>query len=214
MMLKIKYLKLLFIILLFSNNALFAQNHEFVKLKEEKTGKRLELYAVNTSSTSYELFLQIETEDFRRSSLRPIIKTVPPKSKTILTTIIQLANTEGVYDATFIVNEGNHDITIDKDKQSLANKINSELNKDQLVVFTETNCKLCNDTKMLLGKNKRQFIEYNISTDPSSYTLLTQYLMAKKVNSKTNMPILYIKDSLYTSIKSKEHVEDILKKHF
>lgn len=206
--------KIFSIIILLLSNIILAQDHAFVTLKEVKTGKRLDLYAVNTGTISYDVFLQVETKDYRRSSLRPIIKTIPAKSKTKLTTIIQLDNTAGVYDATLIVNEVSAAISIDKDKQNFENKVNTEFSKKQLIIFTETNCTLCEDTKKLLEKNHLQYIEYNITNNMPNYSLLTKALTDKKITAKPNLPILVLDDAIYTDLKNSNDIIKLLQKHF
>ncbi|WP_372756792.1 glutaredoxin domain-containing protein [Mariniflexile sp.] len=214
MMLKFKLRNLIYTFCFLTNLLLTAQTHEFVKLTEEKNGKRLDLYAVNTGAISYDVFLHITTEDFRRSSLRPVIKTVPPKSKTKLITLIELANTKGVYQSTFIINEVSYDIALEKDKQNFDLKFNSELNKKQLIIFTETNCNLCDDVKLLLNKNNLKFKEYDINKDQLSSSLLTKTLNQNKINSKTTMPVIQIEDSIYTNLKDSQQLIEIIQNHF
>ena len=91
------------------------KEHPHVKLVEEKNGKRLELFAVNTDTIPYVVFLRVTTSDYRRTSKRPILKDIPKNSKELLKTLILLDGKEGLYDATFIVNEVAPSMNIQKD---------------------------------------------------------------------------------------------------
>jgi hypothetical protein len=76
-----KYLYTCFILLSVVFNSFSQKDHEFVSIKEKVTGKRVELFAVNTNTIGYDVFLMVETNDYRRSSSRPVMKHVPANSK-------------------------------------------------------------------------------------------------------------------------------------
>lgn len=213
-MLKFISRKFIYIVFLVLCNVLWAQDHDFVKLIEEKNGKRLDLYAVNTGTISYQVFLQVKTEDFRRSSLRPVLQSVPPNSKTKLITIIQLDNTEGNYEKIFIVNEVSYEFDLRKDRQELQNKVSEVIDNRQFILFTETDCDFCEEAKSILERNYLKYIEYNISEDTAGAELLLNTLKAHKIDSKAKLPILQIEDSIYTDLNNNDQLIANLQKHY
>ena len=108
---------ILIIFCLMTPFACFSQmsSNPHVKLIEKKTGKRLQLFAENTDSIPYVVFLRVTTQDYRRTSKRPILKEIPGNSKQLLKTLILLDGKEGNYEPTFIVNEVTTNLSITKD---------------------------------------------------------------------------------------------------
>ena len=90
-----KYISTCILFLTITFYGLSQNNHEFVSIKEKVTGKRVELYAINTNNISYDVFLMVETKDYRRSSSRPVLKTVPANSEVRMITMVKLNEKEG-----------------------------------------------------------------------------------------------------------------------
>lgn len=184
----------------------FAQkNHPDVKLVEETDGKRLNLFAENSSDKKYVVFLRVVTNDYRRSGNRPILTEIGPNEKIKLITLIKLVGSEGNYDATFIVNDGNHDIRMRKDVEDFNIKIDERLNNLSLYLFTKTNCDLCDETKDLLSKNNLTYKEF-FATD----TKRLDSVLIKHNKTQNNFPILIVGDSLYNNIKTSKDVIDAI----
>lgn len=199
---------LLFFLLLISLNAYSQKEHQFVKLSEEKKGKRLTLYATNTDSISYDVFLKVDTKDFRRSSNRPIIRNIAANSKIKLMTLIQLTGTEGKYESLFVVNEVAYALDIKKDHEVLDFKLDRALKEKKITLFTKNDCLICPDTKRILDNNKIAFTEYNIDKDSTNYLKIVKEFKADKKNRFENrIPLLKVEDQVYNNIKS---VEDFI----
>lgn len=193
----------------------FSQNeHEFVKLSEEKKGKRLKLYATNTDSIAYDVFLRVVTEDFRRSSNRPTIMNVPAKSKVELITLIQLVGTEGKYTTTFIVNEVAPTIEVDKSETWLDVRLDDALKDQKATIFVSNDCSICKEAKRILGENNIAFTEYNIDDNAAEYLEAVETFQTDKKPIKTTLPLLKIKDQFYKNINSIEDFNGILRKAF
>ncbi|WP_290698912.1 glutaredoxin domain-containing protein [Lacinutrix sp.] len=201
--------------LLFTINS-FAQNdHEFVKLSEEKKGKRLTLYATNTDSISYDIFMKIETKDYRRSSNRPIIRNIAANSKIKLMTLIQLAETEGNYNSVFVVNEVAYTLDINKDHEGLDFKLDRAIKDKKVVLFTKDDCVICPDTKRILENNKIAYTEYKIDKDSTNYLKIIKEFKADKKNRFENrIPVLKVGDKVYNNIKSTEDFVGALREAF
>jgi len=207
-------LSILTFFLIFSNAIAQGNKHPYVTIKEKVKGKRYELFAVNTNDISYDVFLKVDTQDFRRSSARPIIKTIPPNSEIRLITMIKLNDKEGNYNTTFVVNEIAQELSIRKDHENFEVKFDNALRDHEIILYTQEACDICFETKQLLDSNKINYSEISIEKD--SINLLKLVKEFKKINlkEKATVPILKIEDSLYTNIKNKEDLIKALKNHF
>jgi len=196
----IRNLILLFIT--FTTMTVYSQNnHKHVSLKEEVKGKRYELYIENTDSISYDVFLKVETNDFRRSSERPILETIPGKSKKRVLTMVKLNNTEGKYTYILVVNEVSYSLEIDKDFEIIDFKLDRALNNKNVILYTKDDCTICPDAKHILTKNKINYTEYNLDKDTVNYDKIIKEFKAIKPKSDFNqIPILKIEDKLYNNI--------------
>jgi len=181
---------------------LFAQKpHEFVTLKEHKNGKRITLSAVNTDTIAYSVFLMVKTDEFRRSSSKPMIKTIAPNSTLALITMIKLSGKEGKYDPVFIVNSAVNTLEIRKDYDSFEQKIDNELHNKQIIIFIKNECNLCNEVQKTLRENRIVYKKINIDNLKKKPVILNGYPDAK-------FPILQINGSMFATFTTlKEHVE-------
>ena len=206
---------LLLLLTLFTIGANAQNDHKYVKLIEEIKGKRYELYIENTDSISYDIFLKVDTEDFRRSSERPILKTIPPKSKQRVLTMVILNGKEGKYTYTLIINEVAYALQFDKDFELLDTKLDEELKSKTVEIYTQNDCSICPDTKRILTKNKIGYKEYNIDQDTTHYNRLIKEFKALKPNSAVNhIPILKVDDKVYNQIESLEDFIEALRDGF
>lgn len=196
----IRNLILLFITLI--TTTVYSQNnHKYVSLKEEVKGKRYELYIENTDSISYDVFLKVETNDFRRSSERPILETIPGKSKKRVLTMVKLNNTEGKYTYILVVNEVSYSLELNKDFEIIDFKLDRALNNKNVILYTKDDCTICPDVKHILTKNKINYTEYNLDKDTVNYDKIIEEFKAIKPKSDFNqIPILKIEDKLYNNI--------------
>ena len=203
-------------IILFLSVVVHAQNdHKFVKLKEVKKGKRVSLYAENTDSISYDVFLKVETKDFRRSSNRPIIRTIAPKTKVKLLTLIQLANTKGKYNSMFVVNEVAYALEVDKDRDGLNFKLDKAIKDKKVVLYTKDDCFICPDAKRILENNKISFTEYNIDKDSTNYIKIIKEFQNDRDNRRKNrIPMLKVENQVFNNIKTLDDFVSALRQAF
>ena len=206
---------LLLLLILFTIGANAQNDHKYVKLTEKIKGKRYELYIENTDSISYDIFLKVDTEDFRRSSERPISKTIPPKSKQRVLTMVVLNGKEGKYTYTLIINEVAYALQFDKDFELLDTKLDEELKSKTVEIYTQNDCSICPDAKRILTKNKIGYQEYNINQDTTHYNKLIKEFKVLKPNSAVNhIPILKVNDKVYNQIESLEDFIEALRDGF
>jgi len=204
-----------FFIFIFFITIGYAQNkHEFVSIEEKVTGKRIELFAVNTNNIDYDVFLKVDAKGYRRSSSRPIIKTIPANSKVKMMTVVELKGVESSYTYTLIVNEIGFEMSVQKDHKDFDLKIDESLKSKEVTLFIKDNCLLCNETKLLLGNNKINYKEYNIDQDSTYLITLIKTLKKKEVKTKIHAPVIKIEDSIYTKIKTQQELIKVLKTHY
>ncbi|MGB1210008.1 MAG: glutaredoxin family protein [Lacinutrix venerupis] len=196
-------------------NSFGQNNHKYVKLSEEKKGKRITIYATNTDSISYDVFLKVDTKDFRRSSNRPIIRNIAANSKIKLMTLIQLNGTEGNYDSVFVVNEVAYALEFNKDHEAIDFKLDKAIKDKKVTIFTKDDCLICPDTKRILTNNKIAFTEYNIDKDSINYLKIIKEFRADKENLFENrIPLLKVDDKVFNKIKSVEDFVAALREAF
>tara|TARA_B100000809_G_C15069972_1_gene505619 strand:+ start:892 stop:1494 length:603 start_codon:yes stop_codon:yes gene_type:complete len=188
-------------------------SNPYVKLVEKQTGKRLQLFAENTDSIPYMVFLRVTTADYRRTSKRPILKEIPGHSRLLLKTLIVLNGKEGHYDATFIVNEVTNNIAIRKSK-ALDIKISDAQLQKTVLIFTNSNCDLCDEIIEILAENAFNYEDYNLETNTEASEVLTIELKDSASIEEIMFPVLKIEDTVYMTIKTRQEFIDILKLHF
>ncbi|WGD34025.1 glutaredoxin domain-containing protein [Olleya sp. YS] len=194
----------------------FSQNdHKYVKLNEEIIGKRYELFIENTDSISYDVFLKVDTNDFRRSSERPILQTIPGNSKKKVLTMVKLNDKPGNYTYILVVNEVSYSLEVDKDFEIIDFKLDRELKNKKVTLYTKDDCSICPDAKHILTKNKIGYTEYNLDQDTTNYNKIIKEFKAIKPKSDfNNIPILKIEDQLYNDIESLEDFIQALRDGF
>ncbi|WP_298494521.1 hypothetical protein [uncultured Algibacter sp.] len=213
----ISNLKLLFFFFLLFLSSLFSfsqnANTEKVKLIEKQNGKRLELYAKNTDTISYVVFLRVTTKDFRRSSNRPVLKPIEPNSETHLLTLIKLAGTAGEYEQQFIVNEVSANLKFRKDYDDMQINFDDALKTANITLYKSDNCDFCDETETLFNDNKIAFKEKHIDKD--------QDILIEKLNKSgksienldKELLLIEIESEIYRGITNKKQLLEVLKKH-
>ena len=202
-------------LLLLSSLCSFSQdaNTEKVTLIEKQNGKRLELYAKNTDSIDYVVFLRVTTQDFRRTSKRPVLKPVAPHSETHLLTLIKLAGTDGKYDHQFIVNEVSANLKFRKDDEDMQIDFDKALKTPHITIYESDNCKICEDSKTIFNDHK---IAFEVKHIQNHKKILIEAL--KKVNKpldqiEKQLFIIQIESEIYTAIETKKQLLEALKNH-
>ncbi|WP_271765074.1 hypothetical protein [Aquimarina algiphila] len=76
-----------------------------VRLIEDIQKKRTILYVQNDTNENKSIFLKVNPTGYRRSAQRPIIKSIPAKTKVQMLILIPLTDVESHYTYNLIVNE-------------------------------------------------------------------------------------------------------------
>lgn len=164
--------KVIIILLCLFSYQLYAQA-EKVLITEKKKGKRVVLQAENVTSDTLNVFFMVNSNGYRRSADKPILKDIPPKSKIKMMTLIELTNVESSYTYELIVNGKNKPKEID-----YTNKIIDIENviKGKLVIFTLTPCEKCKVLLSQLSLNHTPYQSYDIAKEPLRYRQFMKYI--------------------------------------
>ncbi|MBU2939498.1 glutaredoxin [Lacinutrix sp. C3R15] len=190
----------------------FAQNnHTYISIEKKESGKKVEVYAVNSSSTDYEVFLKINATGFRKIAENPITKIVPANSKIKMFTLLKISEENNISFG-LIVNEIAHD------QEKLANAIDftfeeSKKNKP-VILFIKDYCDLCENTIKLFRDNNIVHTIYNIDEDLDYYQKIQQELLNRKNDKTSLVPIIEIEDSIYNRLENRNKLIEALKNHF
>lgn len=210
-------LKFSFLIFLFLGTSFFCfsqnKNTKKVTLIEKTNGKRLELYAKNTDTIGYVVFLRVTTEDYRRSSNRPVLKPIEPNSETHLLTLIKLAETTGVYEHQFIVNEVSKNLQFRKDDEDMQVNFDGALKTANITIYKSDNCTFCEDTKILFNENKIALNEKHIIKDKTTLIKKLKEFGKPTDNLNQEMFIIQIESNIYRGITNKKQLLEVLQKH-
>ena len=205
---------LIIILLCYSVNSYSQVNtNKKVTLIEKQNGKRLELYAKNTDTLNYVVFLRVTTQDYRRTSKRPVLKSINPNSETHLLTLIKLAGAEGKYEKQFIVNEVSQNLKFRKDNEDIQVNFNNALKTKKIIIYQSDNCSFCEATKALFNENKIAFQEKHIIKDKSLLERKLKELGESKENLEQESLIIQIESKIYKGITNKKQLLEVLKKH-
>ncbi len=188
--------KILLTVALCLAQATFAQQIK-VKLTEKKNGKRLVLIAENTTKDTLNVFLMVNSEGYRRSASRPVIKNIPPQSKIPMITMIEITGQQQSYTYDLIVNEEENHLSLNFDDKP---KDIEQLIKNKLVLFTKTACKKCDDLKKALTEERITYQSFSLDNDPLIYRQFMA-LIEKDFTLETRIrfPIIWNKDQVLFS---------------
>ena len=181
---------IIFLVSLFACQ-LYAQG-EKILITEKKRGKRVVLFAENVTKDTLNVFFMVNSEGYRRSADKPILKDIPPSSKIKLITLIELSTVESKYTYELIVNDNK------KSKEvGYENKIIDIENviKDKLVIFTLRSCEKCKALLSKLAINRVPFKSYDIAQEPLRYRQFMRYIEDELTGtSRIVFPVIWNKD--------------------
>ncbi|MBX2828910.1 MAG: hypothetical protein KTR22_12160 [Flavobacteriaceae bacterium] len=184
-------LKVIIIFGMLLGSTMTAQNEKVV-ISEKKAGKRLVLMAENKTADTLNVFLMVHAEGYRRSADKPVLKDLPPFSKSPMITLIELTHVPSQYTYDLIVNEGlDNDVSITHEKQvvDIENGI-----KGKLVIFRLTNCDKCDALEEHLMNQRIQHRVFDIAKDGALYAQFMAFI-DKELTSETRIrfPVIWNK---------------------
>ena len=188
----------------------FAQNnHAHISIEKKESKKKVEVFAVNSSSTDYELFLKINATGFRKIANNTFTKVIPANSKVQMVTLLKISEVNNISFG-MIVSE------IKQEKQ--ANAITFTFAEDKknkpVILFVKDYCDLCENTIKLFSDNNIIHTIYNIDEDLEYYQKVQQELLNRKNDKTSLVPIIEIEDSIYNRLTDRNKLIQALKNHY
>jgi len=176
---------------LFSGTSVFGQGLD-VLISEEKTGKRIELYAENTTKDTLNVFLLVKAEGYRRSASKPILKDIAPGAKVAMTTLIEIEGVPSHYTYDLIANKGRTDlnVTVSQDIRNIESVINN-----RIVVFEIPGCEKCDALKTRLEEARITHRAFNIHKDKILYKQFMSFIeRSLTTETKIEFPVIWNRD--------------------
>ena len=195
----------IFFILVFISKFGFSQDLK-VLITEKKTGKRVVLIAENKTQDTLNVFLMVHAEGYRRSASKPVLKDLPPLSKTPMITLIELTGVPHQYTYELIVNERKTELQFTVNKK--ANNIERTL-ANRVVIFSKNDCPKCDLLASLLASKRIQHRDLNIEKDQVLYRQFMVFIEPKlDAQTKIRFPVIWNKDH---AIFGYDNVEEVMK---
>ncbi|GAK94779.1 hypothetical protein JCM19298_354 [Nonlabens ulvanivorans] len=106
--------KLLTALFLFIIAIPLQQQPEGINITVEKGHKKITYYAENVTDNDLDLFFKVNSTGFRRSADRPMIETIPAKTKKALITLIPLTGKDTTHTYIAVVTKKENNIELRK----------------------------------------------------------------------------------------------------
>lgn len=196
--------KIPFVILLFCQLNVFSQGLK-VLISEEKSGKRITLFAENKTADTLNVFLTVNAEGYRRSASKPVVKDIPPAERIPMITLIELDGVASRYTFEMVVNDTSSDraFSYEEPERDIERVI-----KGQLVIFSADECQKCELLSEQLTEKHIQHRMFNIIEDAVLYGQFMSFIERRLTGAtKIRFPIIWNKDDV---IFSYDNVEEIL----
>lgn len=107
-------MKFITVIFLFLFTAPFQNSHKGIEISIRKERRSIVYVAENITDKDLDLFFRVESEGFRRRADRPMIKTIPAKTKVDLIELIPLKNADTTHTYMAIVTEKENSLSFKK----------------------------------------------------------------------------------------------------
>jgi len=200
--------KIIFSILLLLSSQVFSQDMK-VLITEEKKGKRIVLFAENKTPDTLNVFLLVNSEGYRKSASKPVLKDIPPNTKVPMITLIELNSETKRYTYDLIVNEERKDISYTKEKQA---KDIHKVITGRLVIFSLPNCEKCDLISEKLTDERIQHRVFDIKKNPVIYRQFMAFIerdLTKEMHIK--FPVIWNKDHVIFGFEDLEEIVEELK---
>lgn len=109
-----QFLKLLVPVIFFISLVSSNQQPDGIEITVRTGHKKITYVAENITDKDLDLFFKVNSEGFRRSADRPIITTIPAKSKKDLITLIPLKNADTTHSYMAVITKKEFNIDIRK----------------------------------------------------------------------------------------------------
>lgn len=174
--------------------ATYAQTDRII-ISEEKKGRRVVLFAENTTDEALNIFILVDAKGYRRSADKPILMDVPAKRKLPVTTLIELNPAEASYTYDLIINDqldNTKEISFKNSVKDIERVINNKL-----VFFSKNDCEKCVALDNALKDKRFVFRNFNIDEDPVLYKQFIAFIQNRySEKSEIKLPVIWNKDAV------------------
>jgi hypothetical protein len=179
-----------------------------VEIVEEKSKKKILLYAINHSETEKEVFLKIDGKGFRKSSYRPVIKRVAAQQKVLLTTLIPLKNSTPTYTFFYSFDDTLESVQVETNITNWK-ALDHLIDKGETIIFTKDACAKCEKLIGMLKANRIPHKAFDISENEryKEFFWNTISKMKRRDVLISSIPIAIVKGELYESLNLISFVE-------
>lgn len=173
-----------------------------VRLVEEVQKKRTILYVQNNTETEKSVFLKVNPKGYRKSAQRPIIKKIPPKTKSQMMILIPLTDTISSYTYNLIVNDDLQTIELDANKNAKKEASAQAILQSENIIFTRKKCDECHALLTKLNSLSIDFKAVDLDTQSQYKTYLLKLLHTINENENTiHTPVAILKGKLIYPIE-------------
>jgi hypothetical protein len=179
-----------------------------VKVVAEDIPNRLMFYAINGSTTDYDVMVTISGTNFRQSKAKPRLIRVPAASKVHIKTIMLIRGKKPSYTYSIVHNDSLSKRALKKPFEMI--KINP---KKQITLYIPHNCTSCDSIIPPLENGKYKYISYLLSENENITNQLQRSFGANSIPvDSLKTPIINLGGKLYTKIKTYQELLDELDK--
>ena len=179
-----------------------------IKVVVEDIPNRLAFYAINGSTTDYDVLVTISGTNFRQSKAKPRLIRVPAASKVHIKTIMLIRGKKPSYTYNIFQNDSLSKRSLKKPFEKI--KINP---KKQITLYIPHNCTSCDSIIPPLENGKYKYISYLLSENENITSQLQRSFGANSTPvDSLNNPIINLGGKLYTKIETYQELLDQLNK--
>ena len=181
-----------------------------IKVIVEDIPNRLAFFAINGSTTDYDVMVTISGTNFRQSKAKPRLIRVPAASKVHIKTIMLIRGKKPSYTYNIIQNDSLSKRSLKKPFEKI--KINP---KKQITLYIPHNCTSCDSIIPPLENGKYKYISYLLSENENITSQLQRSFGANSTPvDSLKTPIINLGGKLYTKIKTYQELLDELDKEY
>ncbi len=174
----------------------------------EDIPNRLAFFAINESTTDYDVMVTISGTNFRQSKAKPRLIRVPAASKIHIKTIMLIRGKKPSYTYSIVQNDSLSKRALKKPFEKI--KISP---KKQITIYIPHNCTSCDSIISPLENGKYKYISYLLSENENITSQLQRSFGANSTPvDSLKTPIINLGGKLYTNIETYQKLLDELDK--
>ncbi len=174
----------------------------------EDIPNRLAFFAINESTTDYDVMVTISGTNFRQSKAKPRLIRVPAASKVHIKTIMLIRGKKPSYTYSIVQNDSLSKRALKKPFEKI--KINP---KKQITLYIPHNCISCDSILSPLENGKYKYTSYLLSENEKMTNQLQRSFGANSTPMDSlKTPIINLGGKLYTNIETYQKLLDELYK--